>query len=73
MLRLTARTRKEIAALPGRYEVVERPVEWDPAKTALIICDVWDKHTCDNATRRTGGAGPPHQRLGQGPAVPEAP
>jgi type 1 glutamine amidotransferase/nicotinamidase-related amidase len=57
-LKLMARTRKEIAAIPGRYEVVETPAQWDPAKTALIICDVWDKHWCDNATRRTGELAP---------------
>jgi nicotinamidase-related amidase len=25
---------------------------WDPAKTALIICDMWDTHTCPNAAAR---------------------
>jgi len=57
-IKLIARTRTEIAALPGRFEVVEKPIEWDPAKSALIICDVWDKHTCDNATRRTAELAP---------------
>jgi type 1 glutamine amidotransferase/nicotinamidase-related amidase len=57
-LKLTERTRKEVGGLPGRWEVVEKPAEWDPAKVALIICDMWDKHHCDNATRRTGELAP---------------
>ena len=32
---------------------------WDPAKTALIICDMWDDHWCKSAARRVGEmAGP---------------
>ncbi len=27
-------------------------VEWDPGKTALIICDMWDDHWCKSASRR---------------------
>lgn len=26
--------------------------DWDPAKTALIVCDMWDAHHCLNAVRR---------------------
>jgi len=26
--------------------------QWDPAKTAFIVCDVWDAHHCLNAVRR---------------------
>ena len=32
--------------------VVERTVEWQPAKTALVICDMWDDHWCKGAARR---------------------
>lgn len=32
-------------------EVVQK-VQWDPAKTAAIICDMWDKHWCKAATAR---------------------
>lgn len=31
---------------------VETKAEWDPAKTAFIVCDVWDAHHCLNAVRR---------------------
>ena len=30
----------------------ERTEQWDPAETALIVCDMWNLHHCLNATRR---------------------
>jgi len=53
-LHLLARTRIEVAPHSGRFEVVEKTEELDPKQTALIICDLWDKHTCDGATERVG-------------------
>jgi nicotinamidase-related amidase len=39
--------------------VWEKPATWDPKKTALIICDMWDDHWCKSAARRVGEmAGP---------------
>ncbi|HEY0982128.1 protein-signal peptide and transmembrane prediction [Schlesneria sp.] len=32
--------------------VKEATVEWDPRKTALIICDMWDQHWCKGAAAR---------------------
>ena len=32
--------------------VVEQPAHWEPKKTALIICDMWDDHWCKSAARR---------------------
>src|SRR3954447_835101 len=58
LLRLTGRQRKEVAPNTGRYEVVERPIEWDARQTAVIICDLWDKHWCESATRRVGEMAP---------------
>jgi len=53
--RLTLRSRD--AAQPG--VVVEKQAAWDPRKTALIICDMWDDHWCKSAARRvTELAGP---------------
>jgi nicotinamidase-related amidase len=40
-------------------EVSEKTAAWDPKKTALIICDMWDDHWCKSAARRVGEmAGP---------------
>ena len=32
--------------------------EWDPAKTAVIVCDMWDAHHCLNATKRGAEVAP---------------
>jgi nicotinamidase-related amidase len=59
-LQLTLRSRaQEPTASSASAQVVERKAEWDPAKTALIICDMWDDHWCKSAARRvTELAGP---------------
>ena len=36
----------------GEYKMVIEKVEWDPKKTACIMCDMWDQHWCKNATKR---------------------
>src|SRR5262245_19000326 len=48
VLRLTARERK------ADGQVVERPVEWKVAETAVIVCDMWDDHYCKCAAQRVG-------------------
>lgn len=54
-LHLRART----AAPGGEVKVTERLATWDPAQTALIICDMWDDHWCRSAARRVAEmAGP---------------
>jgi nicotinamidase-related amidase len=43
---------------------VENKVEWDPRKTAIIVCDMWDAHWCKSAARRVGElAGPLDEML----------
>lgn len=39
-------------------EVSLKTVEWDPKKTAIIICDMWDDHWCKSAARRVGEMAP---------------
>jgi nicotinamidase-related amidase len=34
------------------HKVVNQKVSWDPKKTAVIICDMWDDHWCKSASRR---------------------
>jgi nicotinamidase-related amidase len=44
---------------PGKSGIVEKQAAWDPKKTALIICDMWDDHWCKSASRRVAEmAGP---------------
>lgn len=40
------------------WETTERNVTWDAARTAVVICDMWDKHTCAGATRRVAEMAP---------------
>ena len=49
-LPLTLRTRD--ANDHSAFGVKRQAVQWDPAKTAAIVCDMWDKHWCAGATRR---------------------
>jgi nicotinamidase-related amidase len=50
-LRLNLRERKQ-------DKVVERSVDWDVAKTAIIVCDMWDDHYCKSAAQRVGVMAP---------------
>lgn len=49
-LQLTLRSRPS----SGSGAPTERKVSWDPRKTALILCDMWDDHWCRSAARRVG-------------------
>ena len=56
-LRLTLRSR--VKGEGDRYTVDEKKAAWEPKKTALIICDMWDDHWCKNAAKRVAEmAGP---------------
>ena len=57
-IHLNARSRKEIEPKSGRFDMTENPVEWDARETAVIICDLWDKHWCEGATKRVGEMAP---------------
>lgn len=50
--------RRRVEATPGTWQPKEETKTWDPAKTALIICDMWDSHTCPNAAARVGEMAP---------------
>jgi len=51
-LGLRSRTQKEAGG--DQWREVTRATEWNPNETAIIICDLWDKHWCASATRRCG-------------------
>jgi nicotinamidase-related amidase len=54
LLRLKLRERKEIAPGSKQSKAAERTVEWDVAKTAIVVCDMWDDHYCKSAAQRVG-------------------
>lgn len=62
-LEVTLRSR---TAVPGRpaATATEKKAAWDPKKTAIIVCDMWDQHWCASAERRVGElAGPMNEML----------
>ncbi len=50
--RLRLRTRVEAFKGSGQWNVVEFVENFLPEETAILICDMWDKHWCSGATRR---------------------
>src|SRR5260370_22247095 len=57
-LTLTARQRVPNPADLGGFEVREKILKWEPKQTAIVICDMWDKHWCAGATQRVGEIAP---------------
>jgi nicotinamidase-related amidase len=65
--RLTVILRSRLAP-PGTppTPVKETKASWDPKKTAIIVCDMWDQHWCKSAEKRVGElAGPMNDMLKQ--------
>ena len=57
-LNLPARIRAETKKGSGDFRVDEINLTWDARKTAVVICDMWDKHWCPNSTARVGEMAP---------------
>lgn len=51
-LTLTLRSRVEAFKGSGDWREVQLDAELPPTQTALLLCDVWDRHWCQAATRR---------------------
>ena len=49
---LSLRFQQPVASANGTFERRIRTETWNAAKTAIIVCDVWDKHHSLNAVRR---------------------
>jgi nicotinamidase-related amidase/type 1 glutamine amidotransferase len=60
---LNARSRVEIGEDSGTFRVLCERQEWDAAETAIIICDMWDRHWCKGATRRVAELAPYMNRV----------
>ncbi|MBN8248616.1 MAG: ThuA domain-containing protein [Verrucomicrobia bacterium] len=55
---LHTRSRIRDAADTNRWVPVDRTTSWDPAHTAVVVCDMWDRHHCPDATERVGEMAP---------------
>ena len=62
MLELVLQKRVETGAGSGAYRVVTAEESWDPRKTAVIVCDMWDLHHW-NAVRRAREMAPRMNQL----------
>lgn len=51
---MTLHLRSRTAGPDGSGTVSERVESWDPRRTAIIVCDVWDDHWCKSASARVG-------------------
>jgi nicotinamidase-related amidase/type 1 glutamine amidotransferase len=57
-LKLSTRTRVETAEGSGRYHTLQKPMQWNAGETAIVVCDMWDKHWCPTATTRVAEMAP---------------
>jgi nicotinamidase-related amidase/type 1 glutamine amidotransferase len=57
-LALHARTRVETKPGSGHFNAVNQPLVWDPARTAIVVCDMWNVHWCRGATKRVAEMAP---------------
>jgi nicotinamidase-related amidase len=57
-LHLPARERRETSAGSGEFQEATRMLDWNPHQTALVICDMWDTHTCPNSAARVSELAP---------------
>jgi len=51
-LPLNLRRQIETAEASGRYHSRIETVRWDPKKTAIVVCDMWDRHWCKQGSER---------------------
>ncbi len=57
-LSLRARRRADQPPGSGKVRVSERALRWEVAQTAIIICDMWDTHTCSLSAQRVAAMAP---------------
>jgi len=57
-LTLQTRSRVPATADTNEWQSFEKSVHWDAQQTAVVICDMWDKHWCPDATERVGEMAP---------------
>ncbi|MBL9122553.1 MAG: isochorismatase family protein [Planctomycetaceae bacterium] len=56
--KLHTRVRSETETGSGKFRIVERAVAWNPRETAIVVCDMWDRHWCQGATARVAEMAP---------------
>ena len=62
-LRISKQLKAPSTVDEGSWNLVSRIESWKPAETAIIICDMWDRHWCDNASARVAEMAPEMNKL----------
>ena len=62
-LELHTRSRIRSPQDSNQWQVVERTVHWAPAQTAVVVCDMWQRHWCKGATKRVAELAPRMNQL----------
>ncbi len=57
-LSLNMRSRTAIGENTGRSLITHKTADWNPKQTAIVVCDMWDHHTCPNAEERVAQMAP---------------
>jgi len=62
---LVLHARSRVADPPGsnEYRPVYQTLQWNPRRTAVVVCDMWDKHWCPSAAARVVEMAPRVDRL----------
>ena len=55
---LNTRGREETKPGSGAFQLVDKQVTWNPRETAIVVCDMWDRHWCQGATARVAEMAP---------------
>ncbi len=57
---LVLHMRSRVPADPqtNSWRIAESASAWELARTAVVVCDMWDKHHCPDATERVGEMAP---------------
>jgi nicotinamidase-related amidase/type 1 glutamine amidotransferase len=57
-LRISTQQRVPSDLDKGAFIITNKIENWNPKQTAIIICDMWDKHWCNDATARVAEIAP---------------
>ena len=58
VMTLHTRSRGQAPAAGGQTKIAYQTIRWDAKQTAVIICDMWDRHCCKSASGRVAEMAP---------------
>jgi nicotinamidase-related amidase len=58
VVELTTRRRVKVEGTPDEFRIIEQTASWNLAKTAIILVDLWDTHSCQSAAKRVAEMAP---------------